>query len=177
LTHLLEYCQRVLGPAESAADSLVATVDWHSVQKVEVVHSKQHSEGHALLRLRGGNTVDIQVGNTHRHEPLAKTIRVGELRDFLRQQSVRPGKSRTLVGKRFWISRAPLGQISITPVVIASGSQDGFSTQWAAARTDKFAAISKAHGVVWACPPGERGTPRRSGRKFPAVVSPNGEKN
>ena len=136
LGNMLEYFEWAFAPAPHPRDSLVFVLDWYAVHLDEEVDKLLHKMGHAVLRIGGGITGDVQVGDTHRHGPYTKAYREREVDDAMRQQSVRPGRlpatSRQSVldravaawrdldhsrGRREWVEDGLMGALD--------GSEDG----------------------------------------------------
>jgi len=136
LENLLEFFKWCFGPAPSPRESIVVVLDWYAVHLDSAVDDALHAMGHAVLRIGGGVTPDIQVGDTHRHGPYTKAYRDREQEDARRQQLLRPGRmpesSRQTVldravaawrdldhsgGRREWVEDGFLGALD--------GSEDG----------------------------------------------------
>lgn len=92
LTNMLEYFQWAFRPAPHPSQTLVFVLDWYAVHLDEQIDEMLHKMGHAVLRIGGGITGDVQVGDTHRHGPYTKVYRDLEQEDAQRSLSLRRGR-------------------------------------------------------------------------------------
>ena len=75
--------------AEAAAPAVVV-LDWFAPHLHPDVDVAMHKAGVAVLRIGGGLTPDVQVGDTHRHGPLTRIYRQLETADAAAQLRLRP---------------------------------------------------------------------------------------
>ena len=92
LANMLDFLRWAFRPAPQPSDSLVVVLDWYAVHLDGEIDNLLHDMGHAVLRIGGGITGDVQVGDTHRHGPYTKLYRELEQEDAHRQQRIRPGR-------------------------------------------------------------------------------------
>ena len=92
LANMLEYFEFAFRPAPRPSDTLVFVLDWYAVHLDGEIDRKLHEMGHAVLRIGGGITGDVQVGDTHRHGPYTKAYRDREQDGAFRQQTLRPAR-------------------------------------------------------------------------------------
>jgi hypothetical protein len=92
LQNMIEFFRWCFGPAAAPRQSLVFVLDWYAVHLEAAIDEELHAMGHAVLRLGGGITPDVQVGDTHRHGPFTKAYRAREIEDARRSQLARPGR-------------------------------------------------------------------------------------
>jgi len=92
LPNMLQYLDFAFRPAPHPSQTLVFMLDWYAVHLDGEIDRKLHEMGHAILRIGGGITGDVQVGDTHRHGPYTKAYRDREQDGAIRQQNLRPGR-------------------------------------------------------------------------------------
>jgi len=88
--HVLAFLDWWAAPVTRVADTIVMVLDWFAPHLDERVDHLLHDAKHAVLRIGGGLTPDVQVGDTHRHGPLTRVYRDLEAEDAQRELSLRP---------------------------------------------------------------------------------------
>jgi len=88
--HVLSFLDWWVTPVTRVADTIVVVLDWFAPHLDERVDQLLHDAKHAVLRIGGGLTPDVQVGDTHRHGPLTRAYRDLEAEDAQRELSLRP---------------------------------------------------------------------------------------
>ena len=90
LEHTLHFLDEVLETVAGAADCIVVLLDWFAPHLDVQVDALCHGKNHAVLRLGGGITGDVQVPDTHRHGPLSRAYKDLETADGAQQLLLRP---------------------------------------------------------------------------------------
>ena len=77
-------------PVATAAETVVVVLDWFAPHLDPEVDALLHEAGHACLRIGGGLTPDVQVGDTHRHGPYQQEYQQLEVEDAMEQLDKNP---------------------------------------------------------------------------------------
>ena len=88
--HVLRFLDWWCEPVGRPADTIVVVLDWFKPHLDERVDELVHESGHTVLRIGGGITPDVQVGDTHRHGPYTRVYRDLEAEDAQAQLQLRP---------------------------------------------------------------------------------------
>ena len=91
LEHVLQFLEWIMKPVETSAETIVVVLDWYAPHLDPKVDATLHALGHSVLRIGGGITGDIQVGDTHRHGPYTARYRDIEIKEAMRELELRPG--------------------------------------------------------------------------------------
>ena len=91
LTQVLEFLQWAVRPAEEIKKTVCVVLDWFAPHLHADVDDLVHGLGHAVLRIGGGLTPTVQVGDTHAHRGYNNHFRNLELDAATRAWDVRPG--------------------------------------------------------------------------------------
>jgi len=90
--HVLRFLDWWCKPVGRPADTIVVVLDWFKPHLDERVDEMLHDNGHSVLRIGGGITPDVQVGDTHRHGPYSRVYRDLEAEDAQIQLQLRPSQ-------------------------------------------------------------------------------------
>ena len=90
--HVLRFLDWWCKPVGRPADTIVVVLDWFKPHLDERVDEMLHDNGHSVLRICGGITPDVQVGDTHRHGPYSRVYRDLEAEDAQIQLQLRPSQ-------------------------------------------------------------------------------------
>ena len=90
LAHVKGFLEWIMKPVATAADTVVVVLDWFAPHLDPEVDQLLHERGHSCLRIGGGLTPDVQVGDTHRHGPYTAEYRRLETEDAVEHLEQRP---------------------------------------------------------------------------------------
>ena len=106
LENVLEFLEWVLKPFEETGRRICVVLDWFAPHLHDAVDQLCHSKGHAVCRIGGGLTPNVQVGDTHAHRPYNNHYRNLETSAAVDAWNTRPGTlldcSRQTVLDRSW---------------------------------------------------------------------------
>ena len=92
LPQLLSFLDWAMPSVVTAAETQVVVLDWFAPHIDPMVDDAMRQKNHSVLRIGGGLTGDVQVGDTHRHGPYSKAYRAAETSDAARELRLRPGR-------------------------------------------------------------------------------------
>ena len=91
LEQVLEFLRWSLKPASELGFHVCVVLDWFAPHLREEVDALCHTLGHCVLRIGGGLTPWVQVGDTHAHRPYNQHYRDLEKEASTTQWNERPG--------------------------------------------------------------------------------------
>ena len=89
---LLSFLDWAMPSVAGAAETQVVVLDWLAPHLDPTVDAAMREKNHSVLRIGGGLTGDVQVGDTHRHGPYSKAYRAIETADAARELRLRPNR-------------------------------------------------------------------------------------
>ena len=127
LSQVLEFLQWVLEPAAASGRMTCVVLDWFAPHLDPSVDAMVHSLGHPVLRIGGGLTGHVQVGDTHAHRPYNNHYRAFEASDATAE-----------------MERAPHRLPACSKQTVCNRSEDA----WALVRHDACAEGWKHNGIT-----------------------------
>ena len=101
LAHVLDFFKWVMKPVATAAETVVVVLDWFAPHLDPEVDALLHEAGHSCLRIGGGLTPDVQVGDTRRHGPYQQEYQKLEVEDAMEQLEKIHTHCRRAAGRRY----------------------------------------------------------------------------
>ena len=112
--HVIEWLEWVIPRVLNGIDpdDVIVVLDWYKPHLDEAVKQTCKDLKVKVQYIGGGITGDVQVGDTHKHNPYQKKYRAAEIADAARQLELRPWRLptmlRSVVLKRAWDTWAEL---------------------------------------------------------------------